>query len=219
MMKWVGFVTQGGKKLSESSPQIYSPSSIWIKSMQCLVAQRRLWCSHCPHLWLASLPVPPTHHVAATWVCSLLLTWVKTVPTSGSLRVTSSMCLSTLYPTLSRVHFFPSWKYTLTLFAPCYMHTLQRTQHQIRSDQSLSRVRLFATPWIAAHQASLSVTNSWSSLRLTSIESVMPSSHLILCRPLLLDLLALPTTAPRAAVPHCPPALVTGLGISLHVCV
>ena len=57
---------------------------------------------------------------------------------------------------------------------------------QIRSDQSLSRVRLFATPWIAARQASLSITNSQSSLRLTSIESVMPSSHLILCRPLLL---------------------------------
>ena len=54
------------------------------------------------------------------------------------------------------------------------------------SVQSLSRVRLFATPWIAAHQASLSITNSWKSLRLTSIESVMPSSHLILCRPLLL---------------------------------
>ena len=54
------------------------------------------------------------------------------------------------------------------------------------SVQSLSRVQLFATPWIAAHQASLSVTNPQSSLRLTSIESVMPSSHLILCRPLLL---------------------------------
>ena len=58
--------------------------------------------------------------------------------------------------------------------------------NQIRSDQSLSHVRLFATPWVAAHQASLSITNSHSSLRLTSIESVMPSSHLILCRPLLL---------------------------------
>ena len=56
----------------------------------------------------------------------------------------------------------------------------------IRSDQSLSRVWLFATPWIAARQASLSVTNFRSSLRLTSIESVMPSSHLILCHPLLL---------------------------------
>ena len=57
---------------------------------------------------------------------------------------------------------------------------------QFSSVQSLSRVWLFATPRIAACQASLSITNSWSSLRLTSIESVMPSSHLILCRPLLL---------------------------------
>ena len=55
-----------------------------------------------------------------------------------------------------------------------------------QSVQSFSRVRLFATPWITARQASLSITNSQSSLRLTSIESVMPSSHLILCRPLLL---------------------------------
>ena len=54
------------------------------------------------------------------------------------------------------------------------------------SVQSLSHVWLFATPWTAARQASLSITNSQSSLRLTSIESVMPSSHLILCHPLLL---------------------------------
>ena len=54
------------------------------------------------------------------------------------------------------------------------------------SVQSLSRVRLFATPWKAARQASLSTTNSQSLLKLMSIESVMPSKHLILCRPLLL---------------------------------
>ena len=54
------------------------------------------------------------------------------------------------------------------------------------SVQSLSCAWLFATPWIAARQASLSITNSQSSLRLTSIELVMPTSHLILCRPLLL---------------------------------
>ena len=54
------------------------------------------------------------------------------------------------------------------------------------SVQSLSHVRLFETPWIAARQASLSITNSRSSLKLTSIQSVMPSSHLILCHPLLL---------------------------------
>ena len=56
----------------------------------------------------------------------------------------------------------------------------------LSSVQSLSRVWLFATPWIAAHQASLSITNSQSLLKLMSIKSVMPSSHLILCRPLLL---------------------------------
>ena len=51
--------------------------------------------------------------------------------------------------------------------------------------QSLSRVRLFATPWTAARQASLSITNFQSSLKLMSIESVLPSNHLILCHPLL----------------------------------
>ena len=57
---------------------------------------------------------------------------------------------------------------------------------QVSSVQLFSCVRLFAIPWIAAHQASLSITNSWSSLKLTSIESVMPSSLLILCHPLFL---------------------------------
>ena len=58
--------------------------------------------------------------------------------------------------------------------------------HQFSSVQSLSPVRLFAAPWIAAHQASLSITISQSSLKLTSIKLVMPSSHLILCHPLFL---------------------------------
>ena len=60
------------------------------------------------------------------------------------------------------------------------------SQNQFSSVQSLSRVRLFATPWTAAHQASLSITNSWSLLKLTSTELVMPSNYLILCCPLLL---------------------------------
>ena len=64
-------------------------------------------------------------------------------------------------------------------------NTNKATSVLFSSVQSLSRVRL-ATPWIATRQASLSITNSWSSLRLTSIKSVMPSSHLTLCRPLLL---------------------------------
>ena len=58
--------------------------------------------------------------------------------------------------------------------------------YQFSSVQSLSCVWLFATPWIKSHQASLSITNSQSSLKLASIELVMPSSHLILCRPLFL---------------------------------
>ena len=66
--------------------------------------------------------------------------------------------------------------------------TLKNGQWNIQcsSVQSLSRVRLFATPWIAARQASLSITNSWSSPKPLSIELVIPSSHLILCCPLLL---------------------------------
>ena len=54
------------------------------------------------------------------------------------------------------------------------------------SVQSPSYIRLFVTPWTAAHQASLSITNSWSLLKLMSVESVMPSIHLILCRPFFL---------------------------------
>ena len=61
-----------------------------------------------------------------------------------------------------------------------------RVQHQFSSVQSLSRVRLFATPWTAARQASLSITNSQSLPKLMSIESVMPSNHLILCLSFLL---------------------------------
>ena len=62
-----------------------------------------------------------------------------------------------------------------------------------QSVQSLRRIQLFVTPWTAAHQASLSITNSQSLLKLMSIESVMPSNHLILCRPLLLLLSILPS--------------------------
>ena len=83
------------------------------------------------------------------------------------------------------------WKFKLNFWTPFKEIILQ-----FSSAQSLSRVWLFATPWIAARQASLSITKSRSSLRLTSIESVMPSSHLILCRPLLL----LPPTPPSISL-------------------
>ena len=79
------------------------------------------------------------------------------------------------------------------IISKCYLncHSLLKYLHYelnlpISSVQSLSRVRLFGTPWTTARQASLSITNCWSLLKLTSIESVMPSSHLILCHPLLL---------------------------------
>ena len=65
-------------------------------------------------------------------------------------------------------------------------HIIWATFAQFSSVQSLSRVRLFVTPWTAARQAPLSITNSWSLLKLMSIKSVMPSNQLILCRPLLL---------------------------------
>ena len=68
-------------------------------------------------------------------------------------------------------------------FSPETVHQLQKL---LSSVQLLSYVWLFATPWTAACQASLSITNSWSLLKLMSVESVMPSNHLILCCPLLL---------------------------------
>ena len=75
-------------------------------------------------------------------------------------------------------------------------HTCLLSYTEVTSVQSLSCVQLFVTPWTAAHQASLSITNSRSLPKLMSIESVMPSNHLILCRPLLL----LPSILPSIRV-------------------
>ena len=85
-----------------------------------------------------------------------------------------------------------NWKSSVVyLFIPPYPlmsgnHWSFYCLHQFSSVQSLSHVQLFATPWIAAHQASLSITNSQSSLKLMSIKTMIPSSHLILCHPQLL---------------------------------
>ena len=71
-------------------------------------------------------------------------------------------------------------------FQSCPLTVLSTAaRRKLSSVQWLSHVQLFVTPWTAACQASLSITSSWSSLRLTSIESVMPFNHLILCHPLL----------------------------------
>ena len=77
-----------------------------------------------------------------------------------------------------------------------YYYDISSTADQFSSVQSLSRVRLFATPWTTARQASLSVANSQSPPKPMSIESVMPPNHLILCRPLLL----LPSIFPHIRV-------------------
>ena len=84
----------------------------------------------------------------------------------------------------------------MSLLLLCIHFIVASLSMYFSSVQSLSRVQLFVTPWTAEHQASLSITNSQSLLRLMSIESVMPSNHLILCHPLLL----LPSVFPRFRV-------------------
>ena len=81
-----------------------------------------------------------------------------------------------------RLYFHSIWLSSLTLLTLYLLYLKQ----SIVAVQSLSCVQLFATPWTAAHQDSLSITNSRSLLKLMPIESVMPSNHLILCHPLLL---------------------------------
>ena len=75
---------------------------------------------------------------------------------------------------------------TSGVYSNSHPYMMMATGKAISSVQSLSCVQLFATYCTAAHQASLSITNFWSLLKLTSIEAVMPFNHLILCRPLLL---------------------------------
>ena len=97
--------------------------------------------------------------------CTISLMWNKTVVEETRFVVTSHQgCVTAKWVNVVRRHRLPV----------------------ISSVQSLSHVRLFATPWTAAHQASLSITNSWSLLKLMSIGSVTPFNHLILCHPLLL---------------------------------
>ena len=106
----------------------------------------------------------------------------------------SSLPLFISFQCLPVTHMF-QWKHfslplasgiCLTLKIPLSLHLTSLPTHNFSSVQLLSCVQVLATPWIAAHQASLSTTNSQSLLKLMSIESVMPSNHLILCRPLLL---------------------------------
>ena len=124
-------------------------------------------------VWLFCHPVdysPPGSSVHGVFQARIL-EWVVIASSRGSSWPMDWTCISYVFCTGRRVLY-----YLCHLGSP-WVHSVQ-----FSSVQSLSRVRLFATPWITARQASLSITNSRSSLRLISIESVMPSSHLILCR-------------------------------------
>ena len=125
-----------------------------------------------PWVWSSSSQPSWAHAAAALWM------WDSS---SRLLLCHRSLALSVAAPDLGRgvapLGCGPSQLPHFCTF--CHMYLFS-------SVQSLSHVWLFATPWIAARQASLSITNSQSSLKLTSVESVMLSSHLILCRPFLL---------------------------------
>ena len=127
-------------------------------------------------------------HLKALFLCL----FTCTSPPTSSTHFTS-VCLST--PILTKLSdsfdlicafytFLPGNSFNLFWWNPEVL--LKAVLELSQSVQSLSPVQLFATPWTAARQASLSITNSWSLLKLISIKSVMPSNHLILCLPLLL---------------------------------
>ena len=110
-------------------------------------------------------------------------------------KVSSSSCKSSFVPFRRTIKFYGFVHLLFSqfldiLFHVCYSKSKRNfflgVDESVESVQSLSRVQLFATPWIATRQASLSITNSRSSHKLMSIDSVMPSSHLILCCPLFL---------------------------------
>ena len=96
-----------------------------------------------------------------------------------------------IFSLIFHYHIFMIYKSPKTsgpIFLSFFTHTVQFS--------ILSHVQIFVTPWTAAHQASLSITNSWSLLKFMSIESMMPSNHLILCHPLLL----LPSIVPSIRI-------------------
>ena len=110
----------------------------------------------------------------------------RIVPSHPGAVVLTGLCLFFIYLPLSHIQFFHftsiRWVSSLGCLADCAISP----QGLVLSVQLLSRVRRFAAPWTAAHQASLSITNSWSLLKLMSVKSAMPSNYLILYGPLLL---------------------------------
>ena len=131
-----------------------------VKSREKLPANR----SYAERSWVAQVSWSTSRSKGAEWLVER-----QEWETTGVCGWRGGYCsLDTWFPLPASI--CPGWV--------CFLH--------FSSVQSLSRVQLFATPWTAACQTSLSITNSWSLLKLMSINSVMPSNHLILCHPLLL---------------------------------
>ena len=136
-----------------------------------------------PTVWLGSVKTFTTQ-TFGTCLSTDIICWphrkvsVEICPALGRHSVLGKVAREDFY--------FLSVESNFRVFKKCSFYKESVLWYQFSSAQLLSCVQIFVTPWIAAHQASLSITNSQSSLRLASIESVMPSSHLILCRPLLL---------------------------------
>ena len=156
--------------------------------------------------WLLAFPICAGSPANSWWSCLQVVTLlckgmlqmcVTSIPSSMKREHGWKIKHQILKVSAESIHITSWWKQVpgTTHVEPLQWQEMRKvTSHtyekywktEFSSVQSLSRVQLFATPWIAACQAPLFITNSWSSLRLISIESVMPSSHLILCRPLLL---------------------------------
>ena len=131
-----------------------------------------------PKYWSFSFSIIPSKEIPG--LISFRMDWLDLLAVQGTLK-------SLLQHHSSKASILQySAFFTVQLSHPYMTTGKTHRKFKISSIQSLSLVRLFATPGTAARQASLSITNSRSSLKLMSIESAMPSSHLILCRPLLL---------------------------------
>ena len=186
---WVGDVIQPSHPLLSPSPPAPNPSQHqgvfqWVNSSHEVAKVLEFQFQHQSFQWTSGL-------------VSFRIDWLDLLAVQGTLKSLfqhhsskASILRHSAFFTVQLSHPYMTTGETIALtrqtFVGKVMSLLLNMLSQIRSDQSLSHVQLFVTPWIAARQASLSITNSRSSLRLTSIESVMPSSYLILCRPLLL---------------------------------
>ena len=153
----------------------YMHVCIYVCTHICVYTCVCVWvCVHTPtHTFFIFFSIIVYHRILNyTVLYSRILSFIHCLYTSLHLLIPNSQSILPI----------PTFPLATTSLLPwlwvCFYH--------FSSVQSLSHVRLFATPWTAARQASLSITNSQSSPKLMSIESVMPSSHLILCRPLLL---------------------------------